>query len=87
MLAGKGRQGQGHHLAFLDLQQTGSARAHPDRSVFILGQTHDFNLHSRGDRQQPVPGTARGVKEDSAGSSTPKAPTLIFEQREPLELL
>ena len=87
MLAGKGRQRQGHHLAFLDLQQTGSARAHPDHAAFILGHTHDFNLHSRDDRQQPLPGTARGVKEDAAGGSTPKAAALIFEQREPLELL
>ena len=69
------------------MRQTGSAHAHPDHAVFILGQTHDFNLHPRGDRQQPLPGTARGVKEDSAGGSTPKAPALIFEQREPLELL
>src|ERR1035441_8754201 len=58
MLAGKGRQRQGHHLTLLDLQQTGGARAHPEQAVFILGQTHDFNLDPEGNRQQPLPGPA-----------------------------
>src|ERR1035437_9988933 len=87
MLAGKGRQWNGHHQTLLDLQQTGRACAHPEQAVFILSQTQDFDLDPGSNRQQPLPRATRSVKEDPARGGAPNPPALILEQREPLELL